>query len=158
MSYEININAKQINEEEKAKFGVMPKGKYKTIMCDYESKQGSKGEYLQATFQVVDGEYKNRKFFDRYFLNGSEAAVKIAHGKLSSIAMAVGVENLKNIDQLLNKPFMCSVGIEEGTGDFPDKNKFNGADKLSSGAIPPKPAKAPEAAPGVDVFEDDLLF
>lgn len=156
MSYDLgNINAKEIVAEDKKKFSVMPEGKYPVMMANYEEKQGTKGTYLSAEFQVIDGEYKGRKFFDNYFLNGSETAVRIAHGKLSAIAVAVGVEGLQNLDQIVNKPFTCKVGIEAGTGGYNDKNKFLSAETLSkAGAIHPKPVAKPQD----DTFKDDFPF
>lgn len=159
MSYDLgNINAKEVVAEDKAKFGTVPDGKYPVMMTNYEAKQGQKGEYLNAEFQIIEGEYKGRKFFDRYFVNGSDTAIRIAHSKMSAIAVAVGVENLKNLDQIVNKPFTCKVGTEAGTGNYPDKNKFVSAEPLKSGAVAPKPVKKPESAPGIDAFEDDDII
>jgi len=160
MSYEVNINAKQINDEDKKKFGLIPDGNYTAMMTDYESKSGPKGEYLSATFQIVEGEYKNRKIFDKYFINGSSAAVAIAHSKWSAIAVSVGIENIKNLDQLLNKPFSMAIGFEKGSGGYDDKNVYKGAKPMKANltARPAKVEQTPQQANATQSgFEDDVF-
>jgi hypothetical protein len=160
MSYEVNINAKQINDEDKKKYGTVPDGEYVSMMTDYETKSGPKGEYLSASFQIVDGEFKNRKIFDRYFINASPAAVAIAHSKWSAIGISVGIETIKNLDQLLNKPFLMKIGTEKGEGDYPDKNVYKGAKPLKAD-LTARPAKIEPTPQQLNAkqtgFEDDVF-
>jgi hypothetical protein len=125
-------------------------------MSDYEAKQGPKGEYLNIKFQVVEGDFKNRCFFDRYFLNGGDVAKRIANSKIASIGVAFGVEMVKNLDQICNKPFTCKVGHEEGTNGYQAKNTFVSA-KAKVKTEAKKPEAPKPAAPGIDAFEDDDL-
>ena len=158
MSYEISINARQEYEENKKEFDIMPNGKYAMMMTSYESKTGkdSGKEYLQATLTVVEGQFKNRKVFKNFFLFSSEKASKIARAELSGIAVSVGIEELRNVDQLVNKVFYGIVGIEQSAG-YPDKNKFVKAEPYKQAGVIGEPIQAKVATNQSEFSDDDII-
>jgi hypothetical protein len=80
-------------------FEPIPAGKYLAVITDSEMKatKNGNGYYLELTFQVIDGPYKNRLLWSRLNLhNPNEQAVQIAQGELSAICRAVGVMQPKD--------------------------------------------------------------
>ena len=72
----------------------IPAGKYIAVVTDSEMKptKSGSGNYLQFTFQIVEGEYANRLLWVRLNLDNPNAtAVEIARRELSSICRSVGV-------------------------------------------------------------------
>jgi len=97
-------------------FDPIPSGEYTCIMTDSEFKdtKSGNGEYLQCTWEVIEGEYKKRLLFDRLNLkNPNETAVKIAMGTLSAICHAVDVMKPKDSSELHGKPCVVKVAVEE---------------------------------------------
>ena len=73
-------------------FEPLPAGKYLAVITDSEMKptKAGTGHYLQMTFQVIDGPFKNRLLWSRLNLdNPNRQAVQIAQGELSAICRAV---------------------------------------------------------------------
>ena len=73
-------------------FEPLPAGKYLAIITDSEMKptKSGSGNYLELTFQVIDGPFKGRMLWSRLNLDNPNAqAVQIAQGELSAICRAV---------------------------------------------------------------------
>ena len=101
----------------------IPAGKYIAVITETEMKptKAGGGKYLQATFQIIDGEYKGRLVWARLNLeNKSEMTVKIARGELSAICRAVGVMAPKDSIELHNLPLEINVGQKkrDDNGEF----------------------------------------
>jgi hypothetical protein len=98
-------------------FEPVPKNDYLSMMTDSEfkpTKANDGSEYLQCTWEILEGEYKKRLIFGRLNVrNKSDAAVKIAEGELSAICHAVGVLKPKDSSEFHGKPAILSVDIEE---------------------------------------------
>lgn len=95
-------------------FDPIPAGKYVAIIIDSQEKPTSSGtgSYLELTFQIIEGEYRNRQLWARLNLkNPSEMAVKIARGQLSSICKAVNVPKPKDSVDLHNLPMVIKVKL-----------------------------------------------
>src|SRR5690348_7203685 len=59
------------------------------------------GNYLQLEFDILDGEFKGRKFWDRLNIqNANQTAQEIAQRALSAVCHATGVLRLTNSAQL----------------------------------------------------------
>jgi hypothetical protein len=68
------------------------------------------GRYLQLTFQILEGPYKNRFVWARLNLHNANAtAVQIARSELSAICRAVGVLAPKDSCELHNLPVTVHV-------------------------------------------------
>lgn len=146
---QLNFNA--ANVEPATPMDVLPAGKYLCMAIASElkpTKQGG-GEYLQITFEVLDGQFKGRKIFERMNIrNSNKTAEDIAQRALSALCHAVGVIELADSDQLHNKPVVLDVGIDPAKGDYSATNRVKGY-TAAGGAVPaPAPrAAAPAAAP-----------
>lgn len=124
-----NLNGFNANEVDPAVgFDPIPAGKYLAIITESEMKptKAGTGQYLQLTFQVLDGPYKGRLVWARLNLdNPSDMAVKIARAELSSICRAVGVLAPKDSLELHDLPLTITVGcMKRGdTGEMTNEIK-----------------------------------
>lgn len=103
-------------------FEPLPAGKYLTVITDSQMKptKSGTGHFLELTFQVIDGEFKNRLLWARLNLdNPNRQAVQIAQGELSAICRAVGVLQPKDSVELHNLPLQITVKCKkrDDTGD-----------------------------------------
>src|SRR5262245_3054907 len=86
-------------------FEAIPAGKYLAVITESEMKptKAGVGQYLQFTFQVLEGEYKGRLVWSRLNLDNPNATtVKIARAELSAICRAIGVPAPKDSAELHN--------------------------------------------------------
>jgi len=126
-------------------FEAIPAGKYLAIITDSgmkETKAGT-GNYLELTFQIVEGEYKGRNLWARLNLDNPNAvAVKIAQGELSAICRAVGVMAPNDSCELHNLPLVITVKCKkrEDTGEI--TNEVKGYAKKEATAVQPQQAVA----------------
>jgi len=118
-----NLNGFDANTVDPATdFEPLPAGKYLAVITDSEMKptKNGNGHYLELTFQVIDGQYKNRMLWSRLNLdNPNRQAVQIAQGELSAICRAVGVMQPKDSTELHNLPLLVTVKCKkrDDTGD-----------------------------------------
>jgi hypothetical protein len=78
MGSEINFNANDVPPQ--TPFEPVPNGKYRAHIVDSEVKptKDGRGKYLQLEWEILDGEYKGRKIWDRLnIVNPSETSQKI---------------------------------------------------------------------------------
>lgn len=104
-------------------FEPIPAGKYLALITESEMKptKSGAGQYLQFTFQIIDGEYKGRLVWSRLNLDNPNATtVKIARAELSAICRAVGVLAPKDSVELHNVPLVVTVGLKkrDDTGEM----------------------------------------
>ncbi len=109
-------------------FDPIPAGKYLAVITASEMKatKNGNGSYLELTFQVIEGPYKNRLLWSRLNLdNPSAQAVQIARAELSAICRAVGVTQPKDSIELHNLPLVVTVKCKnrEDTGDVVNEIK-----------------------------------
>jgi hypothetical protein len=132
----IDFNAD--DHEPLGSFEPLPLGDYTVVISASEMKDTKKGEgkYLQLVYDVVDGEYKNRKIFDRLNLvNKNATAQEIAQRALSSICRAVGVMHPSDSEELHDKPFVVKVGIRPGNDEFQPTNTIKEYKTLDGGVV-----------------------
>lgn len=128
---------------------LLPKGDYLCMAIASELKPNSKrtGDYLQITFEVIDGPFKGRKVWDRLNIrNANKTAEKIALESLNALCMATGVMHLQDSDQLHNIPVVLKIDIEAGRDGYDDQNRVKGY-VASGGAAPAQHAPAAAPAP-----------
>lgn len=124
-----NLNGFNANNVDPAiDFEPIPGGKYLAIITNSEMKptKSGNGQYLELTFQVIEGPYKNRLLWSRLNLdNPSDMAVQIARAELSAICRAVGVLQPKDSLELHNLPLLVTVKCKkrEDTGDVVNEIK-----------------------------------
>ena len=123
-------------------YELLPKGDYLCMAIASEIKPNSKrtGDYLQITFEVLDGPSKGRKIWDRLNIrNANKTAEKIALEALNNLCVATGVMNLQDSDQLHNIPVVLKVDIEAGRDGYDDQNRVKGY--VAAGGAAPAPAQ-----------------
>lgn len=115
-------------------FDPLPLGKYTVVITASENKKANKppvngiqGEYLQLTYEVIEGEYKDRKVFERLNLvNGNAQAQEIAQQNLSAICRCVGVIHPNVSEELHDIPMIIKVGIRPASENFGASNEVKG--------------------------------
>ena len=136
------------NVEPMSEFDPIPAGKYAALITGSEMKdtKSGNGSYLELTFQVIEGEYKNRLLWARLNLdNPNELTVKIARAQLAAICRSVGVTEPKDSCELHNLPLVISVR-QRTDDDGEVRNEIrgysvrvgdNGKAAKSAGSVPP---------------------
>lgn len=124
-----NLNGFNATEiEPTTSFEPLPAGKYVAAITESEMKptKSGSGSYLQMTFTILEGEYKNRVLWARLNLNNPNAtAVKIARSELSAICHAVGVMQPRDSVDLHNLPLVITVKLKkrDDTGELTNEIK-----------------------------------
>ena len=99
--------------------GAIPAGDYQVIIvesAEAATKAGN-GKLLNLTLQIVDGEHKGRKLYDRLNLwNANDKARAIAQGTLSAICRAVNVLTPQDSAELHHKQLTARVVVGEYEG------------------------------------------
>ncbi|MBI3865540.1 MAG: DUF669 domain-containing protein [Planctomycetia bacterium] len=106
----LDFNANEVDP--RVAYEALPAGKYLAVITASEMKQTKSGggQYLQLTFEVIEGDHKGRKFFVRLNLvNANAQAVQIARAELSSICRAAGVMQPRDSCELHNLPMLVTL-------------------------------------------------
>lgn len=115
------FNAHEV--EPRAEAEPIPAGKYLAMITASEEKpnKAGTGSFLELTFQVLDGPFKNRMLWHRLNLNNPQPlAVQIAKAELSALCRAVGVMTPRDSVELHNLPLVITVKCKprKDTGDI----------------------------------------
>jgi len=126
------------NVEPAIDFDPIPAGKYLAVITASEMKptKTGNGTFLELTFQVLEGQYKNRMLWSRLNLDNPNAqAVQIAQAELSAICRAVGVITPKDSIELHNLPLLVTVKVKkrEDTGDLVNEIKAYAKKEAATG-------------------------
>mgnify|MGYP000024874843 CR=1 FL=1 len=153
----LNFNANEV--EPAGSFEPLPAGEYICVITDSDmvpTKSGE-GQFLKLDLQVVDGEFKNRKLFDRLNLkNKNTKTVEIAQKVLSSICRSVGVMVPRDSSELHDKPLMVKVSVDmmnRYEGDDMKQNTIRGyfpadGSKLNTTTVNQATVSSPSPSPG----------
>ena len=120
---ELNFNAPEVDPI--GSFEVLPIGDYLVVITasSKDSNKKGTGQLLQLTFDVIDGEYKGRKIFERLnIVHENATAMKIAQQALSAICYVTGVMHPKQSEELHGKPIMIRLGIRPAKGEYNESN------------------------------------
>ena len=138
----LDFDAEKIQPQ--ASFEPVPTGEYTVMITESDLKptKSGDGQYLQLVYEILDGDYKNRKIWDRLnIVNKNSTATEIAQRSLSAICHSVGVLHPKDSAELHNKPFVVKVGIRPAQGEFSESNTVKGYSSLSSSPVKKGSAK-----------------
>ncbi len=114
----------------------VPAGKYVAMITETEMKptKAGNGNYLQATFEIIEGDFKGRLLWARLNLDNPNAqAVAIARAELSAICRAVGVLQPKDSVELHNLPLVISVRLKKRSDSDEMSNEIKGYSKKQVG-------------------------
>ena len=120
-------------------FDAIPAGKYLALITDSEMKanKAGTGQFLQLTFQIMEGPFKNRLLWTRLNLDNPNAtAVQIARAELSAICRAVGVLAPNDSVELHNLPLMIHVKRKKREDTEELTNEVKGYSKKEAPAAP----------------------
>lgn len=123
-----------------AGFDPIPAGKYLAVITESEMKptKSGGGQYLQLTFQIVDGPSRGRMVWARLNLDNANAtAVKIARAELSAICRAVGVMAPRDSSELHNLPLTITVAQRQRQDNGEVTNIIKGYEKKDATAAKP---------------------
>jgi hypothetical protein len=96
----------------------------KAVMKDTNAKDG---KYLSLQFKIADGKNKGRVLFQNFNLvNKNPTAVRIAESELKGLCEAIGIDELKDTEQLQGQTVVCKVGIKAETAADPARNVIKG--------------------------------
>lgn len=107
------------------------------------TKKDNGGETLSATFELLEGEYQSRRFWEYITLKGSDKAVEFGRRKLGWLANACnGGRPIDDSEELHFKPFLGKIGVNRSKDpNYKDRNDLRGARPLDSQpAAPAAPA------------------
>ncbi len=125
-----NLNGFDANTVEPINdFDPIPAGKYVAVITasQFKENKNKTGEYLELTFQVIEGEYKNRLLWARLCLSHpNQTTAKIARGHLAAICKAVGVLTPADSAQLHNLPLVINVTVKKRTDTGELSNEIKG--------------------------------
>ena len=113
-------------DNSKPEFTLLPKGYYKVVALkeDLKQTQAGTGSYISVEFEVLDNK---RKLWANYnIVNPNKKAEEIAHRDLESFAWAVGLQSLRNSEELLFKELQVYVDIDAGKNGYKDQNVIRG--------------------------------
>jgi hypothetical protein len=126
----------------------IPAGKYLAMIIESAMKpnKAGTGQYLELTFQILEGDFKGRQLWARLnLINPSETAMKIAQGELSAICRAVGVMTPGDSVELHNLPLLIKVRCKKRKDVDEIANEIRGYEKRD--AAGGKPQQAPTSTP-----------
>ena len=141
----LNFNANEV--EPSVGFDAIPAGKYQAVITDSEMKdtKSGTGKYLQLEFEIIEGDYKNRKLWARLNLeNANSEAVRMARADLSAICRAVNVIQPRDSVELHNLPLTITVRCKKNQDDeIVNEIRGYGPRTSLSGVAATKPATPP---------------
>ena len=123
----LNFNATEV--EPMGDYTPVPAGDYLAVISASEEKptKDFTGSYVQMTFEVIEGDFKGRKIFNRLNLqNKNPQAVDIARRELSSICHASGVLSPRDSSELHNRPMIIKVVVKPAEGQYSASNEIKG--------------------------------
>jgi len=131
--------------EDDRNFDPIPPGTYtmQVIESKIDDTRTGTGQMLVLTLEIIDGEYTNRRIWDRLnIVNQNPDAQRIAQQALRALCMELEISELKDSEELHFKPFDAKVRIEQDkSGQYGPQNRV----RYGSGqANPPAEKAAPE--------------
>lgn len=147
-----------VTEEPQNEFEPIPSGEYRAMIVDSDLKPTKKGDgqYLELTYQILDGPYAGRNVWARLNLDNPNAkAVEIAQRDLQKIQYACGGIAVSDSAQLHNIPHMIRVEFvpaNPAKGQNRDTNEIRAWKRaegsvLGAGQAPFAPPPGAPAAP-----------
>lgn len=136
--------------EDERSFDLLPAGDYQMQVIDSEVvplKSGN-GDMLKLTLEVIDGPAANRKIWDNLNIRHTNAqAQSIAQRALADLCLAVGVQGLRNSEDLHFKPFVATLKVEPGQNGYEAQNRVKKYKPRGGVAPAARPAPTQAARP-----------
>lgn len=134
----MNVAMQNNAGSQKKVYDPIPEGTYTVKLTKSEERTTKKGDgaYINATFEVVEGDHSGRLIFQKFLIDHPSAkAVEIGKNQLSKFLSAVGVRNgLEGIDfdtnrigEYSNKLVNAKVKI-----DVPNNPQYSAQNKITN--------------------------
>lgn len=130
-------------------YEVLPEGVYEAVITDsrMQTTKSGTGEMLVLTLEVISGDYKGRKLWDRLNLvNPNPTAVALARQTLAHLCLAIGVRQLHDTIELHNRPLLALVRVRK-TPEGEPQNEIKGYRPRPARVEPPPRRGEPLATP-----------
>lgn len=106
-----------------SEYELLPAGDYAAIIESSEVKPSRSGHMLVITFAVLSGTHDGKKVIERLnIVNQSEKTELISRQIFAKICDAIGLDNVTDTAQILNKRLKIGVEVEKGVGTFINKS------------------------------------
>jgi hypothetical protein len=108
-------------------FDPLPPGKYKAqiVQSEWRATKDGAGSYLWLELDVLEGEHRGRKLWDRLNLNNSNVqAVEIAQRTLSAICHAIGKLKVSDSADLHLVPMLVDVAVRPPKDGYDASNRI----------------------------------
>ena len=133
-------------------FTPVPAGDYTVQITGSElkdTKDGS-GQYVKAEFTVLGPAYQGRKIFQNYnIFNKNADAEQIGRAQLKSLTTAVGLDTLRDTDELIGRRAFVHVAVvPDKNGKYGDQNRLSRYRHADAAAVNPMAAPSPTADAG----------
>lgn len=143
------FNPSSVEADERS-FEPMPPGSYtfEVVESTIKPTKAGTGEYIELTLRVVDGQFENRRLWERInFKNDNAKAQDIGQRQLKALCDACGINGLDDTQQLHGILFSGRVVIEQDkTGQYGPRNTIKSFAPYGAAPAPAAPAPAPRAA------------
>lgn len=123
-------------------FEPLPNGEYMVCITasDMKSTKSGGGQYLELELEVIDGNFKGRKVWDRLnLMNQNSKTVEIAQRQLSALCHAAGIMNVTDSSQLHGIPVIATFKYKEASDGWDATNDVRGYKSASANNPAPQP-------------------
>ena len=129
---------------------VLPAGRYRVSITGAEKKatKAGTGSYLQVEYTVLEGEYTNRKVWERFNLwNPNATAVSIAREAMDELCYVLGITALSSETDLIGRTVVAKLGVRKNkeTGE-PEQRVDKYEKDAGPGAVAAPVPTAPKSA------------
>ena len=137
----LNMNFNAADVQPTSDYSPLPNGEYLVVVLASDMKPTkSGGQYLELELEVLDGNFKGRKLWDRINLvNTNPKTVEIAQRQLSSLCHAIGVMNVTDSAQLHNIPVIATIKYKDPQNGYGASNEVRGYKKANDQSTPQAP-------------------
>lgn len=129
----------------------IPAGTYLAYITEASLKvpKSGAGQMLALTFEVLDGQFKGRKVWERLNIQHEKADTqRIAQSQLSAICHAINILRPTSEQDLCFKPMNIKVTVREAQGNYEASNAIKGFENANAaGAAAPAFGPGASAAP-----------
>jgi len=142
-------NYNQDEVKEKGDFSPLPENKYVCILTESTETLNSAGtgSFAKCVFQVVHGEFNDRKIWLNLNLNNPNTqAVEIARSELKSMQVACNKPKILDTSELHNIPMILTVALKKDKENVM-RNVINKYEEASKDNMPQDQAPPASAAP-----------
>lgn len=130
VAFKPGFNAAEVNTDG---MGQLPAGTYLVSVEDSAMKdtKDGKGQYLEFTYTILEGDHKGKRIWDRMnLINDNATAVEIAERSLAQLCKACKKPNAKDSDELKGCTFTVVYGPQKK-----DPTMSEVKDRVEAGAV-----------------------